>query len=54
MNEILDLESVEYLFTVITPSSLWAIIVVSVRSSSMSQIDLFENYLYLIGILDTI
>ena len=35
------------------PGQLWPKVVVPVRILSMSHIDLFENYLYLIKILDT-
>ena len=33
---------------------LWPGVVVPIRVQSMGQINLFENYLYLIGILETI
>ena len=36
------------------PGSLWSRVVVSVRAPSIDQIEQFKNYLYLIGILDTI
>ena len=35
------------------PGLLWPGVIVPDREQSMGQIDLFKNYLYLIGILDT-
>ena len=44
----------EYTYIAITFQFTWFEVVVPVRVSSLGQMDLFENYLYYIGILETI
>ena len=45
-------ESVEYSFiAIILPGLIWPRVLVPIRVPSMCQIDLFENYSYLIEIL---
>ena len=47
-------KNVEYTFIAITPKSALSRSGIPVRVSSMVQKDLFENYWYLIGIVDMI
>ena len=50
-----DLKSVEYTFIAIIPRpSLTLRVVTSVKIPSVDKIDLFKDYLYVIGILDII